>query len=83
MRRGNSSTPLEDQKPSHRCISAVCLHLVVATCQGEQIAWPCDKLFSQQYLTQVQSKELAASHYQGQGSASKGNPVKKKEAASR
>jgi hypothetical protein len=26
---------------------------------------------------------LAASHYQGQGSASKGNPVKKKEAASR
>jgi hypothetical protein len=59
------------------------LHLVAATCQDEQIEWPFDKLSSQQCLKQAQLKELTASHYQGQGSASKGNPVQKKEAASR
>lgn len=41
-------TPLEDQKPSHICISAEWLHPFAATCQDEHEEWLSCKLSLQQ-----------------------------------
>lgn len=69
------NTPLEDQKPFHMCTSAVYLHHAAVTCQDEQQVWPSCMLSSQQQLLSDLLVELAANHYQAQGSASVKNQL--------